>query len=214
MTLAPVTIAQGPLPPNSADLEHAQDVLVACTKARSRLLDKVNLLEYVLDNAGKFDFATGADQSALQKAVQDFQGDLDLVAACASTAIRSPAEATMPATYATKTGTVYPRATLPDNLPLPKAAKMVAVPDFSACGSWVACNEIATRAGLVAQQQFAALEPGTTFKVLSVSPPFGTSVPEGTVVTIVTHPIKVTPGLILEEYHLRRSEMYVLRPGG
>jgi hypothetical protein len=41
VTLAPIAIAQGPLPPNSADLEHAQDVLVACSKARSRNLDKV-----------------------------------------------------------------------------------------------------------------------------------------------------------------------------
>jgi hypothetical protein len=204
VTLAPVTIAQGPLPPNSADLEHAQDVLVACAKARSRLLDKMNLLEYILDNAGKFDFAVGTDQSGLRKVVQDFQGDLDLVAACASAAIRSPQDAAMPATYATKIGGIYPRATLPDNLPLPKSAKMVTVPDFSLCGSWVACNEAATRVGLVAHQQFASMEPGTQFKVLSVSPPLGTAVPEGTVVTIVTQPLKVDPRWI------RRYNPYIV----
>lgn len=122
-TLAPVTIAQGPLPPNSADLEHAQDVLVACSKARSRLLDKINLLEYILDNAGKFQFANGTDRTSLQKTVQDFQADLDLVAACASAAIRSPAAALMPATYAEMTGSVYPRATLPENLPSRKGPR-------------------------------------------------------------------------------------------
>lgn len=191
-TLAPLTIAQGPLPPNSADLEHAQDVLVACSKARSRLLDKINLLEYILDNAGKFQFANGTDRTSFQKTVQDFQADLDLVAACASAAIRSPAAALMPATYAEKIGSVYPRATLPENLPLPQGAKMVMVPDFSACGSWIACNEAATRAGLTAQQQIATnLQPSTGFAVLSVSPPAGTSVPEGTVVTVTTQPTKV-----------------------
>jgi beta-lactam-binding protein with PASTA domain len=99
----------------------------------------------------------------------------------------------MPATFAAKNGALYPRATLPDNLPLPKAAKMVAVPDFSGCGSWEACNEAAARAGLVAHQQPAAMEPAPAFKVLSASPPPGTFVPEGTTVTIVTQPVKVDP---------------------
>lgn len=69
---------------------------------------------------------------------------------------------------------------------------MVTVPDFSACESWIACNEAATRAGLTAQQQIATnLQPGMRFTVLGVSPPAGTSVPEGTVVTITTQPAKV-----------------------
>ena len=35
----PLTIAEGPLPLNSADLQQAQDTLAACTKARSRIMD-------------------------------------------------------------------------------------------------------------------------------------------------------------------------------
>lgn len=190
VTLAPTAIAKGPLPPNAAELEHAQDVLVACAKARSRLLDKINLLEYILDNTSRFEFAGGADRAAVQKAVEDFQADLDLVADCASTAIRSPAEAAMPATYAKKNHSVYPRARLPV-LPAPKAGKMVDVPDFTECKTWLACNEVATRAGLVAQQTLATMDPGDQFKVLSVSPPTGTHVTEGAVVTIVTQPAKV-----------------------
>lgn len=191
VTLAPITIAQGPLPPNAADLEHAQDVLVACAKARSRILDKLNLLEYILDNAGKYDFSLGAAQADVHKAIQAFQSDLDLVASCASTAIRSPAEASMPAAYAARRGAIYPSAALPNDLPMPRAARMVSVPDFSQCRSWVACNEAATKTGLVAQQQFAALDPGDAFKVLSVTPPAGTLVPEGTVVTVVTQRTKM-----------------------
>jgi hypothetical protein len=190
VTLAPIAIARGPLPPNAAELEHAQDVIVACSKARSRVLDKINLLEYILDNAGRFEFTAGADRSAVQTALDDFQGDLDLIARCASAAIRTPAQALMPKDYATKMGSDYPRAKLP-TLPLPKAAKMVAVPDFASLKSWVECNEAATRVGLVAQQALATVEPGPAFKVLSVSPPAGTSVPEGSVVTIVTQPTKV-----------------------
>ncbi|RWO22126.1 PASTA domain-containing protein [Mesorhizobium sp.] len=203
VTLAPIAIAKGPLPPNSAELEHAQDVLVACSKARSRLLDKINLLDYILDNTSRFEFTGGADRTAVQKALDDFQVDLDLVADCASTAIRSPAQAAMPATYAKNIGSAYPRAELPV-LPVPKGGKMVAVPDFAGYKSWVECNEAATRAGLVAQQTLATIEPGDVFRVLSVSPPAGTSVPEGSVVTIVTQPTKV---VVLPPHHFNVANL-------
>ena len=190
VTLAPIAIAQGPLPPNSADLEHAQDVLVACAKARSRLIDKANLLDYILDNQSRFDFAAGADPAALQQASNDFEGDLDLIADCASTAIRSPSEAAFPATYAKNLGSVYPKAALPV-LPSPKAAKMATVPDLSACKNWGECNQAIGDVGLVAEQVQANIAPGDAFKVLDVSPPVGTSIAEGTVVRIVTQPAKV-----------------------
>lgn len=190
VTLAPIAIAQGPLPPNSADLEHAQDVLVACAKARSRLLDKENLLDYILDNQNRFDFAGGADQASLQQASNDFQADLELVADCASTAIHSPEQAAFPAVYAKNTGSVYPKATLPV-LPVPKAAKLATVPDLSAAKNWEDCNTAVTAVGLIAEQVQAAIDPGDAFKVLDVSPPAGTSIPEGTVVRIVTQPAKV-----------------------
>ena len=68
---------------------------------------------------------------------------------------------------------------------------MVAVPDFGGCKNWGECNEAATRVGLVSEQVQASIEPGDVFKVLDVSPPAGTSVPEGSVVRIVTQPAKV-----------------------
>jgi hypothetical protein len=181
VTLAPVTIAQGPPPPDPLVLEHAQDVLVACSKARSRLLDNINLLEYILDNSSKFEFTADADRSSVQTALKEFQTDLDRVAQCASVAMRSPDKATRPEL----------KATLPDHLPLPKAAKMVEVPDFTGCESWVACNAAAVGVGLTAEE--SKVEPGDHFKVLIVTPPTGTAVPEGTKVMIVTQPAKEVP---------------------
>ncbi|MFG3596475.1 PASTA domain-containing protein [Bradyrhizobium sp. RDI18] len=205
VTLAPIAIAQGPLPPNSADLEHAQDVLVACSKARSRNLDKVNLLEYILDNQSRFDFIRGADPNGLQKALDDFQADLELVAECARTALRSPEQAAFPKIYAKNIGSDYPKASLPA-LPETKGAKLVAVPDLSGCKNWDECNAAVVGVGLVPEQVQASVEPGEAFKVLDVSPSARTSVPEGSVVRIVTQPAKVVvktfdPNLI--RYHVR-----------
>jgi|GEM_PF-2028775 hypothetical protein len=190
VTLAPVAIAQGPLPPNSVDIEHAQDVLVACSKARSRNLDKINLLDYILDNQSRFEFTGGADPNSLQTALDDFQSDLELVADCASLAIRSPEQAAFPAIHGTNVGSIYPKAKLPV-LPVPKAAKMVAVPNVLGCKNWDECNQAIVNAGLVAEQAHASIEPGEVFKVLDVSPLAGTNVPEGSVVRIVTQPAKV-----------------------
>lgn len=202
VTLAPITIAHGPLPPNAAELQHAQDVLAACAKARSRLIDKINLLEYIMDNVGRYDFPVGVDQNAIRAAMQDYQADLDLVADCASTAIRSPAKASMPAVFAQSVGTTYPKGVLPQQMPLPKAAAMVAMPDFSACRWWSECEGVAAAAGLVAQQIIAAMPEADKFTILSVSPPPGTSVPTGSAVTIVTQPTKIFrlfPGGILSK---------------
>jgi hypothetical protein len=206
VTLAPIEIAEGPLPPNSADLERAQDVLVACSKARSRNLDKANLLEYILDNQSRFEFTGGADPNGLQKALDDFQADLELVADCASTALRSPEQAAFPAKHAKKIGSDYPKASLPP-LPVPKAAKLVAVPDLSGCQNWGECNAAVVGVGLVAEQVQASVEPGQAFKVLDVSPPAGTSIREGSVVRIVTQPAKVVVKDFLVEpllgFHVR-----------
>lgn len=190
VTLAPIAIADGPLPPNAAELDHAQDVLVACAKARSRLLDKSNLVDFILDNQSRFDFTNSADAQALRSAQEGFEADLELVADCASNAIRSPANAAFPAIYATSKGEVYPKAALPI-LPVPKAAKLVTVPDLSACRHWGECSNALTAIGLVPEQVQASIPPGDAFKVIDQTPPNGTSVPEGSVVRVVTQPAKV-----------------------
>lgn len=130
VTLAPVEIARGPLPPNAAELQKAQDILVICAKRRSTLLDQLNQLEFVETNPSKFDFSNGADRAAIRKAMQDTELDLDLIAECASAAINSPGSAQFPAEYARARGDVFPKAAVPDPMPLPKAGKVVLVPDF------------------------------------------------------------------------------------
>jgi hypothetical protein len=50
VTLAPIEIANGPIPPNSVDIQHAQDVIMFCAKERSRILDNLNLMEYIQRN--------------------------------------------------------------------------------------------------------------------------------------------------------------------
>ena len=103
----------------------------------------------------------------------------------------------MPAEFAATKGRTYPAGVLPENMPLPIAGKMTKVPDLSACTSWGQCNELITRAGLVAQQVIAHIDP-SVFKVLSVSPPANTDVTEGSVITITTQPAKIDPRLVFK----------------
>ena len=96
VTLAPLTIAEGPLPPNTADIEHAQDVLVLCAKKRSQVLDQINLLSFILAHQSSYDW-TGdptPTPASLDAALNGFEMDLDLVARSAqawpSTIQRTP----------------------------------------------------------------------------------------------------------------------------
>lgn len=100
-TLAPTSIAEGPLPLNSADIEHAQDVLKFCARERSTLLDQVNQLTWWLRHQENYDWTGSATPEQITTTVRAMQIDLDTVAACASAAINSPIHALMPADYAT-----------------------------------------------------------------------------------------------------------------
>jgi hypothetical protein len=62
VTLAPY-LALGPNPPNVADIEHQRDVLIRCAKLRSQTLDKLNLIDYMLDpdHAAEFQIAPPPD---------------------------------------------------------------------------------------------------------------------------------------------------------
>jgi hypothetical protein len=121
VTLAPISIARGPLTLNAQDIEHAQDVLAFCAKRRSALLDQLNGLQYVVDNAARFDFSNGAKMEAMQEALADTQLDIELIADCASGAINHPRDAAMPVEFAKAAGGVFPKAILPTPMPLSKA---------------------------------------------------------------------------------------------
>jgi len=185
VTLAPTAIAQGPLPPNPAEIQHAQDVLIYCAKKRSDLLDKMNLLDFISSNEKRFVFgATSID--TVRDAVEKFQADLELIAQCAGAAINNRAAAKMPELYAAEVGREYPTASLPDPMPMPDTSlEQVKVPDFSACPSRQACEELA-KANLltVAFNPVGAAEP---FKVVSSHPPKDAPVDVGAVV-LIFHP--------------------------
>lgn len=210
-TLAPVEIARGPLPPNPADVQKRQDILVLCAKRRSTLLDQLNLLDYVKANPSKFDFTNGADPESMRKAARDAELDLDFIAECASAAMNSATEADFPAAVAERRGEPFPRVVMPDPMPLPKSGKVVLIPDFSGCSSWTSCDEVAVRAGLTVKREIAAGEPGD-FKVLGFLPPKDTPVAEGSQVTIITHPVKNNDRWALDFRHLRYRDNIYYRP--
>lgn len=118
-TLSPVTIAEGPIPLNAADIEHAQDVLTFCAQQRAALFDQLNLLDWWVQYQDRYDWTGAATPQQVAKAAAAFQSDLDTVAACASAAMDSPKDAVMPADYATAQGRRYPLGQVPT--PAPKA---------------------------------------------------------------------------------------------
>jgi hypothetical protein len=119
-TLAPLTIAEGPMPPNVADMEHAQDVLTFCAKERTELLDQLNLLNWWLEHRDQYDWTGSGTPDAIAQAVRDTQTDLDTIAACASNAIDAPSGAPLPADFAKAHNSKY-RA----SQPLPKGPKAI-----------------------------------------------------------------------------------------
>jgi hypothetical protein len=193
VTLAPVTLATSKnLPLNTAQIQKAQDILVACTKARSRIIDKINLLDFIQSNESRYSFPPGLDGQSLNSVRGAFEEDLDLVADCASAAINSPGEAKFPKVYADHIGRQYPTGALPAAMPLPRAGKAKTVPDFLNCKTWKACNDLAVSSGLQAQQDIQHDQTPGAFKVLSVVPSVGEDVPEGASITIRTRPTAIS----------------------
>jgi hypothetical protein len=125
-TLSPVSIAEGPMPLNAVDIEHAQDVLTFCAQQRAALFDQLNLLDWWVQYQDRYDWTGAATPQQVAQAAAAFQSDLDTVAACASAAIDSPKDAAMPADYATAHGRRYPLGQVPT--PAPKAQPGAAAP--------------------------------------------------------------------------------------
>ena len=192
VTLAPIAIAKGPLPPNSAEIQHAEDVLAFCAKQRSTRLDQLNQLQYIADNPARFDFSTGASVAAIQQAASDTQSDLDLIASCASAAINEPENAKLPADFAQAEGTSYPKATVPNPLPGPAASTpLVAVPDVLGAGARLPniAHALIARAGLTSQDDgpIQITNPDGQLMdgvVVGQNPAAGTMVPTGSLVTL------------------------------
>lgn len=117
VTLAPIAIANGPIPPNAAEIQHAQDVLMICARERSRLLDGYNLMTYILQNPARYEFVPPVALGDIAKALNGYQLDLDLVADAAAFAIDHVADAIAPSGFAAKTGKPYPQGVFPEPMP-------------------------------------------------------------------------------------------------
>lgn len=111
------TIAEGPLPPNAADIEHCQDVLQFCARERIVLLDQLNELTWTYQNRDRFDWTGAAPQEDFREAARLTQADLETVASCASSALNSPTDAEYPAPFATARGAAYPSGHRPEPYP-------------------------------------------------------------------------------------------------
>jgi hypothetical protein len=133
MSLAPYSIALGPTPPNAAQIEKQRGVLIRCAKLRSQTIDKLNLIDYMLDPNHMSEFAiipppAGPDLPALQAA---FAGDLDVIAEAASFAIENIKEARDPEVYMREIKGVqdFKFTALPTNLP-EHAGSSLSVPNL------------------------------------------------------------------------------------
>jgi hypothetical protein len=186
--LAPTTIAiGGPTPPNAAQIQQAQDVLIYCAKRRSVFLDHLNLLDFISDNPGKFTFTAETPIESIRAAAKTLQVDLDLIADCASAAINDRASAKRPELYAQENGTTFPTAILPDPLPVAKASVgTVEVPDFSVCTTEASCRDMAAASKLAVT--FTSTGAEGAFQVLGFDPPKGSPVDVGSTVTIMIPP--------------------------
>jgi hypothetical protein len=127
-TLAPTSIAEGPLPLNAIDIQRVQDILTFCARERTTLLDRLNLLTWIRSHPERFDWTGAPADEAILLASRATQADLDTVAACASAAINDPAGARMPAAFAAERGASFPSAVMPSPLPRPLPAPAAAPP--------------------------------------------------------------------------------------
>jgi hypothetical protein len=184
--LLPWIIANGPNPPNAADLDHQRDVLKSCAKLRSQVIDRLNVIEYMVDPAHSSEFvmATG-DADRLGKLHAAISGDYDMIQDAASFAINNAKLAAEPETYArtVKGMAGYSLTVLPPDLPKRVDGSNIKVPDFSPVTDWNAMNALAANNKLTLHYVSANVSPGYHF--LSQDPAPGTPVAAGATVTVV-----------------------------
>ena len=194
--LLPWIIANGPNPPNAADLEHQRDVLKSCAKLRSAVIDRLNIIEYIQGHPADFVMKQG-DSDRLSKLHAAIAGDYDIIEQAASYAIDNAKLAVEAETYA-RTVKNLPNYSLTglSDLPGRVDASSILVPDFSQARDWNAMNSMATSNKLTLNYVSAGVSPAYAF--VSQSPAAGTNVGVGTTVTVVgksqpPRPFLVTP---------------------
>ncbi len=127
--LAPMAIANGPLPLNAADSEHAQDVLVRCARQRSAAMDSMNLMDAIMQSPQRYAFVPAVSMADIAAASAGYQADLDIVASAASAAMNHPASAKMPAEFAVALGQQFPKGIQPTPMPVLKSGPLSVLAD-------------------------------------------------------------------------------------
>lgn len=205
VTLAPYAIALGPTPPNIADIERQRDVLIRCAKLRSQTRDKLNLIDYMLDPTHREEFEIappdGPDLPALQAALA---GDLDIIDDAASFAIDNVKKAREPEVFMKEVRHVqaFKLTALPPNLPKhigpsplpPPQPHRVIIPNWHVMqdvefgftdpqtGEAVpGSHELGLGLNVVEVPNDGPFGGGD---IISLSPPAGTEVDQGTTVTV------------------------------
>ncbi len=185
--LTPMVVAQAPLPPDPAAIQHAQDVIIECARRRSATWDQLSLLHLILDNKDRYDASGAASYDDCLRAAEGLQGDLTTVARCASAAIDDARKAEFPAEYAASHGiTTYPTV-MPSPLPIPLSA-VVSVPDLTSASSWDQVQALCGVDLTPVQVTGEGLVPELGFRVSSQSVPARSQVPKGTSIQVVVHP--------------------------
>ncbi|MEU9092303.1 hypothetical protein [Streptomyces sp. NPDC048428] len=133
-TLAPISITEGPTPPNPEQIANAQEILKFCAQERTALLDQYNLLNWWVKHPDRYDWDGATPLPEVVVAASGTQKDLDTVAACASEAIEHPATAKRPASYAAEKGTVYPAGLMPATPPEPRPGPVTVYDQVSFAG--------------------------------------------------------------------------------
>ncbi len=187
--LSPLSIVEGPLPPNSADLEHAQDILRTCATARLTLLDQLNQLCWYRDHATHYDWSKSASPTDFARFIADVQTDLDTIA---SGAIDHPAQAVMPSDWAQGHGGTFPTSVPPSIFPEELKSNPVPVPVVLPHWTFGEDIEIGSGDGTIPSASSLGLNvsldwvvgTGITGTVISMTPKPGDTVMSGSTVFI------------------------------
>ena len=124
VSLAPYIIARG-APREGWNREHLmrqREALTECARSRSRTIDDLNLVNYILDPAHTSEFLFGLsvpDPSALSDLREKLSEDLEILNKAANWAIQKPKEALSPELFAQKRDGKpnYRHTVLPPNMP-------------------------------------------------------------------------------------------------
>jgi hypothetical protein len=175
--LLPWIIANGPNPPNAADLDHQRDVLKSCAKLRSQVIDRLNVLEYMVDPAHTSEFAmSSSDPARLATLHAAVSGDYDMVQDAASFAIDNAKQAVEPETFARtiKGQGGYSLTVLPPDLPKRVDGSNIQVPDFSKVTDVGGMNSLASQNKLTLH--YVSASASQTYQFLSQDPAAGATV--------------------------------------